>query len=181
VDEGTRWCYRWIMLDNLVHELNMLGGLLGAPDEIRFAHLSPRSVSIDMRFGETECHLSWVDLPGIARYRQELCFYAPAERLTLELPSPFLRSMPSRLFIEEGETDSATSWQREELVSYEEAFKRELIEFSECIRTRRDPRTSGEDGLRDMRVAEAVARAHAATLAGSASRDGASRIEAGVL
>ena len=79
----------------------MLGGLLGAPEEIRFAHLSPRSVSIDMRFGEAECHLSWVDLPGIARYRQELCFYAPAERLTLELPSPFLRSMPSRLFIEE--------------------------------------------------------------------------------
>ena len=42
VDEQTRWCYRWIMLDNLVHELNMLGGLLGEPDEIRFAHLSPQ-------------------------------------------------------------------------------------------------------------------------------------------
>jgi len=39
---------------------------LGEPDEIRFAHLSPRSVTIDMRFGETDCNLSWVDLPGIA-------------------------------------------------------------------------------------------------------------------
>jgi predicted dehydrogenase len=169
------------MLDNLVHELNMLGGLLGAPDEIRFAHLSPRSVSIDMRFGATDCHLSWVDLPGIARYRQELCFYAPAERLTLELPSPFLRSMPTRLFIEEGEIDSASSWQREEILSYEEAFKRELVEFSECIRTGREPRTSGEDGLRDLRVAEAVARTHAAAVAEPARRDGRARIEAGVL
>jgi predicted dehydrogenase len=181
VDDTTRWCYRWIMLDNLVHELNMLGGLLGAPDEIRFAHLSPRSVSIDMRFGATDCHLSWVDLPGIARYRQELCFYAPAERLTLELPSPFLRSMPTRLFIEEGEIDSASSWQREEILSYEEAFKRELVEFSECIRTGREPRTSGEDGLRDLRVAEAVARTHAAAVAEPARRDGRARIEAGVL
>ncbi len=181
VDDATRWCYRWIMLDNLVHELNMLGGLLGAPDEIRFARLSPRSVSIDMRFGEAECHLSWVDLPGIARYRQELCFYAPAERLTLELPSPFLRSMPSRLFIEEGEIDGAASWQREEVVSYEEAFKRELVEFSECIRTGREPRTSGEDGVRDMQVAEAVARAHASGRLGAARRDGASRLEVGVL
>jgi predicted dehydrogenase len=181
VDETTRWCYPWIMLDNLVHELNMLGGLLGAPDEIRFARLSPRSVSIDMRFGETDCHLSWVELPGIARYRQELSIYAPAERLTLELPSPFLRSMPSRLFIEEGEIVNPTSWVREEIVSYEEAFKRELVEFSECMLTGREPRTSGEDGLRDMRVAEAVARTHAASVAGSDRRDGASRLEAGVL
>ncbi len=180
VDEQTRWCYRWIMLDNLVHELNMLGGLLGSPDDIRFAHLSPNCVSIDMRFGRAECHLSWVDLPGIARYRQELCFYAPSQRLTLELPSPFLRSMPSRLVIEGGDVDSARSWEREELVSYEEAFKRELVEFSDCIRTGREPRTSGEDGLRDMRLAEAVARTHAAGASGSARRDGASRIEAGV-
>ncbi len=162
VDDETRWCYRWIMLDNLVHELNMLGGLLGEPDDIRFAHLSRRCVSIDMRFGEADCHLSWVDLPGIARYRQELCFYAPAQRLTLELPSPFLRSMPTRLMIEGGDLDSARSWEREELLSYEEAFKRELVEFSDCIRTGREPRTSGEDGVRDMRVAEAVARTHAA-------------------
>lgn len=184
LDEQTRWCYRWIMLDNLVHELNMLGGLLGAPDEIRFAHLSRRCVSVDMRFGEAECHLSWVDLPGIARYRQEVCFYAPARRLTLELPSPFLRSMPSRLVIEGGEPDTARSWEREELVSYEEAFKRELVEFSECIRSGREPRTSGEDGLRDMRVAEAVARAHAANGAAPATdrqRVGLPRVRAGAV
>jgi predicted dehydrogenase len=161
VDEETRWCYRWILLDNLVHEFNMLGGLLGAPDEIRFAHLSRRSASIDMRFGAAECHLSWVDLPGIARYKQELCFYAPSQRLTLELPSPFLRSMPTRLVVEGGERDAASAWQRDEITSYEEAFKRELVEFSECIRTGRPPRTGAADGLRDMRLAEAVARTHA--------------------
>jgi predicted dehydrogenase len=160
VDEETRWCYRWILLDNLVHELNMLQGLLGSPDQIRFAHLSRRAVVIDVRFGDAECHLSWVDLPGIARYRQELCFYAPAQRLTLELPSPFLRSMPSRLLIEGGDVQTARSWEREEVASYDEAFKRELVEFSECIRTGREPRTSGADGLRDMRLAEAVAHAH---------------------
>lgn len=169
VDEQTRWCYRWILLDNLVHELNMLQGLLGEPDEIRFVHLSPRSVAIEMRFGQAECHLAWVDLPGIARYRQELCFYAPAQRLTLELPSPFLRSMPTRLVIEGGEPGSPHSWEHEELTAYEEAFKRELIEFSECIRTGREPRTSGEDGLRDMRLAEALARSHRDAALGAAA------------
>jgi predicted dehydrogenase len=173
VDEDTRWCYRWLMLDNLVHELNMLGGLLGEPSEIRFAHLSPRSVSVDMRFGSADCHLSWVDLPGIARYRQELCFYSPAQRLTLELPSPFLRSMPTRLLVEGGEPDGPHSWAREELVSFGEAFKRELVEFSESIRGGRPPRTSGLDGLRDMRLAETIAKHHAARVArASPGRDG---------
>jgi predicted dehydrogenase len=173
VDEETRWCYRWIMLDNLVHELNMLGGLLGEPTEIRFAHLSPRCVSVDMRFGTADCHLSWVDLPGIARYRQELSLYAPEQRLTLELPSPFLRSMPTRLLVEGGESGGPHSWAREELVSFGEAFKRELVEFSDCIRKRRAPRTSGHDGLRDMRLAEAIAKTHAARIAAlGAGRDG---------
>lgn len=166
-DEQTRWCYRWILLDNLVHELNMLGGLLGEPDEIRFVHLSARSVGIDMRFGQADCRLAWVDLPGIARYQQELCFYAPAQRLTLELPSPFLRSMPTRLVIEGGEEGTAHSWEREEITSYDEAFKRELVEFSECIRSGREPRTSGADGVRDMRLAETIARSHRAAALGA--------------
>jgi predicted dehydrogenase len=159
-DEETRWCYRWILLDNLVHELNALRGLLGEPTEIRSADLSRRCVSVNLRFGEADCHLSWVDLPGIARYKQEFGFYGPDQRLTLELPSPFLRSMPSKLIVEGGEPGSADSWRREETVSYEEAFKRELIEFSHCIVSGTQPRTSAQDGLADLLVCEAIARAH---------------------
>jgi len=159
-DEETRFCYRWILLDSLVHEFNALRGALGEPSEVVSADLSRRCVSVNLRFGETECHLSWVDLPGIARYRQEFAFYAPDQRLTLELPSPFLRSAPSRLSVEGGQTGTAHSWEREEVVSYDEAFKRELREFADCVRTGREPRTSGADGLADLRVCEAVARAN---------------------
>jgi predicted dehydrogenase len=44
-------------------------------------------------------------------------------------------------------------------VSYEAAFKRELREFADCVRTGREPRTSGADGLADLRLCEAIARA----------------------
>jgi predicted dehydrogenase len=159
VGDETRWCYRWILLDSLVHELNALRGVLGEPTEIRSADLSPRCVSINLRFGEADAHLSWVHLPGIARYKQEFAFYAPDRRVTLELPSPFLRSMPSRLIIEGGEPGSAHSWAQDEVVAYEEAFKRELIEFAECIAAGREPRTSGADGLADIELCEAIARA----------------------
>lgn len=170
-DAETRFCYRWILLDCLVHEFNALRGALGEPSEVVSAQLSRTCVSVNLRFGDTECHLSWVDLPGIARYKQEFAFYAPEQRLTLELPSPFLRSAPSRLVVEGGETGAASSWEREEVVSYDEAFKRELREFADCVRTGREPRTPGVDGLADLRLCEAVARANEGVdvaLAGSA-------------
>jgi predicted dehydrogenase len=161
-DDATRWCYRWILLDNLVHELNVLRGVLGEPTEIRSADLSNRCASVCLRFGEVDCHLSWVDLPGIARYKQEFAFYAPEQRLTLELPSPFLRSMPSKLTLEGGGAGTSDSFKQEEIVSFEEAFKRELIEFAECIITPRPSRTPGNDGLADLLLCEAIARAHQA-------------------
>ena len=170
-DAETRFCYRWILLDCLVHEFNAVRGALGEPSEVVSAHLSRTCVSVNLRFGETECHLSWVDLPGIARYKQEFAFYAPDHRLTLELPSPFLRNAPSRLLVEGGDTGTASSWERQEVVSYDEAFKRELREFADCVRTGREPRTPGADGLADLRLCEAVARANEGVdvaLAGSA-------------
>jgi predicted dehydrogenase len=160
-DDQTRLGYRWILLDTLVHEMNVLQGLLGSPTEISSVSFAPQCVGINMRFGDVDCHLSWVDLPGIARYRQEFAFYSPDERLTLELPSPFLRNMPSRLLVEEGHVGTPHAWLREEVVSYDEAFRRELIEFSECIRSGRQPATSGSDGLRDLVLMESIARAHA--------------------
>jgi predicted dehydrogenase len=159
-DEETRYCYRWMLLDNLVHEFNALRGALGEPERVTFADLSRRVVSVNMTFAGVQCHLSWVDLPGIARYQQEFMFLAPDQRLTLTLPSPFLRNMPSELTIEGGEPGGTHSWSRVEIVSYEEAFKRELIEFHAAIREQRAPRTDGIDGLRDVALCHSVARVH---------------------
>lgn len=98
--------------------------------------------------------LPWVDLPGIARYAQQFAFYAPDRRITLELRSPLLRSMPG------GEPETTHAWESEEVVSFDEAFKRELVEFSACIVSNREARTSGRDWLGDVSVCEALARAH---------------------
>jgi predicted dehydrogenase len=160
VDEETRNTYRWVLLDCLVHELNALRGLLGEPTAVTHASLAMSSVSINMSFEAAPCHLSWVDLPGVAHYRQEFALYAPLRRVTLVLPSPFLRSMPSEVIIEQGEPGGFPASRTVEVNGYEEAFKRELIEFSECIRTGREPRTPGIDGLRDVALCEAIARAH---------------------
>jgi predicted dehydrogenase len=159
-DADARHCYRWMLLDNLVHELNMLRGVLGEPDRVHQARLGRTVCDISLGFGATEVHLSWVDLPGLAHYKQELAFYALDRRLTLTLPSPYLRNMPSQLTVEGGVAGTPHSWRSVEVVSYEEAFKRELVELEAAIRAGRDPRTDVIDGLHDVALCGAIARSH---------------------
>ncbi len=159
VDEQTRWCYRWILLDSLVHELNLLRGALGEPTRVESAGIDRQVVNVSLAFGDVPCHLSWVDLPGIARYAQEFSFYAPDRRVTMLFPSPFLRNMPTELIVEGGVPGTARSWRTREVVSYEEAFKRELVEFHESVTGGREPRTPGLDGLRDVALCAAITRA----------------------
>jgi len=52
------------------------------------------------------------------------------------------------------------AWQTVETVSYEEAFKRELVEFYECIAADREPRTTAADAVRDVALCQALVTAH---------------------
>src|SRR5438132_4952367 len=76
-DEAARRTHQAVLLDSLVHELDLLRGALGEPDRIKYAAVSRRNVTCVLEFGGVECVLAWADLPGIARYHQELAFYAP--------------------------------------------------------------------------------------------------------
>ncbi len=61
--------------------------------------------------------------------------------------------------LEGGEPGTPSAWQREEVRSYEEAFARELVELHACVVEDREPRTTGEDGLRDVALCQAIVRA----------------------
>jgi predicted dehydrogenase len=149
-----------VLLDSLVHEFNAVCGVLGEPDQLDFADISEHGVTVALRFGQTRCVLNWVDLPGIARYEMEFAFYAPEHRLTLSFPSPFLRNAPTMLIREGGESGTPRSWRTEEITSYDESFREELIHFHDCITSGQVPITSGEDALRDIALCQSVIDVH---------------------
>jgi predicted dehydrogenase len=164
VSAVARHSFRWVLLDSLVHELNALRGVLGEPDGVEFADLGEQHVTLVLDFGGIPCTMAWVDLPGVAQYQQELAFFSPERRVRLTFPSPFLRNMPTELTLEAGEPGTSRAWHTVETVSYDEAFKRELIEFHACITEGREPRTSGEDALRDIQLCEQIVAIHEARL-----------------
>jgi predicted dehydrogenase len=160
-DAGPYWAYRVILLDCLVHEFNAVRGLLGEPSELSFAAVTPSTgaLTATLRFGEVQCVLAWVDLPDLAHYAQEFALFSPGRRLALSFPSPFLRNARTSLRSEGGDRGGSGAWEMTEHASYESSFKRELIEFYECVTTHRKPRTDALDAARDLALCEAFIRA----------------------
>src|SRR5438067_9027176 len=159
-DSLSRWAYRNVLLDSLVHELNAMRGVLGEPDSLLFADIRETGLTAVFKYGSAQCVLTWVDLPVIARYEMEFAFYSPERRVTLSFPSPFLRSMPTMLITEEGEADSPRASRTEEVTSYRESFREELVHFYQCVTTGSRPITSGSDSLRDIALCESVVAVH---------------------
>jgi predicted dehydrogenase len=159
-DESLRRAYHSVLLDTLVHELNAVRGLLGEPDRLDYVDLREGSLSVMLRFGELPVAIHWIDLPGIASYKMEFALYAPARRVTLSFPSPFLRSEPALLEIEAGEPGTARSSISREITSYESAFKRELIAFHDAVVRGIPPLTSGADAMRDIALCQAIIKCH---------------------
>jgi len=154
--DDARTTFRTVLLDTLVHEFNLLRGVLGEPTEVRFASLRQATVTVVLDFDGVECVVAWLDLPGIARYEMEASFYDPATRVRLAFPSPYLKNTPARFEVTTGDVAGASSVLSQEIVSYEESFKLELLEFHRAAAAGTEPLTSGLDGLRDVALCEAV-------------------------
>ncbi|QIG47738.1 Gfo/Idh/MocA family oxidoreductase [Nordella sp. HKS 07] len=159
-DALARKAYHLVLLDSMVHEFNVVRGVLGEPDELTFADISETGLTAILRYGKAQCTINWVDLPGIARYQMEFAFYTPTRRLTLSMPSPFLRNAPTLLIDEGGDAASAKSYRNEEIISYNESFKEELLHFHDCVTKGLSPRTSGPDSLRDIALCQSIIKAH---------------------
>jgi predicted dehydrogenase len=148
--------YEGVLLDTMVHEFNLLRGLLGEPTAVTSVSLRESTTTVMLDFSGTDCVVAWLDLPGIARYEMEACFYDPAERVRLAFGSPFLRNSPTVVDIETGMPGGAEAAVSREVVSYEEPFKLELIEFHRAVTGGTEPVTSGVDGLRDIALCQSV-------------------------
>jgi predicted dehydrogenase len=156
--EEIQRVYADVLLDSLVHEVNAVRGLLGEPEAVTSAEtwLGGQGVTAVLRYPEDiRCVLTWVNLPELRHYSQELAFYGPADRVILRLPSPFLRNEPTALIVEGME--NGTAFEKSLTVSYEEAFKRELVHFHTCVVEGRRPRTSGSEARQDLVVLQAIA------------------------
>ncbi|HEY3110441.1 MAG TPA: Gfo/Idh/MocA family oxidoreductase [Chloroflexota bacterium] len=148
-----------VMLSSLCHDVNALRGLIGEPARVVSCEVWQRGgcASTVLAYGdELRVSYSFVYLPNLRSYHEELAFFGASERVRLVFPSPFLRNMPTELFHER--SDDGAAAETRAIVSYEEAFEEELRAFHRNVTERLRPETDVEDSRGDLRVLTEMAK-----------------------
>lgn len=151
-----RQCYGNIVI-SLIHNVYMMYGFLGPPKRLRSAEYWREGMSIHLLVEYSDdlcCSLDWHYLSHLKDYREEYSFYGNRQRVSLQFPSPYFLHFPSPVILQGGEGELA--WEKRILVSYDEAFHRELRAFHENIMQRRSPRTGVVDAVEHMRFLQEI-------------------------
>ena len=82
-------------------------------------------------------------------YKEEYAFFGNSDRVYMTLPSPYLDSFPSPVTVQGG--DGELAWEKKVIVSYDEAFRRELLAFYDNVQGNKTPISSVEDALKHAR------------------------------
>lgn len=129
-----------LMTISLIHQIYMLFGLLGAPERVLHTHIWRGGLSIHSLIAfpdDVRVALDWQYLSHLKDYREEYAFFGNHERLALNFPSPYLRNFPSPITVQGH--DGELAWEKRIIVSYDEAFRRELAAFHSNVQARRQP------------------------------------------
>lgn len=157
-DPGVLTAY-FLMIVSSIHDINVLKGALGQPEAVVNATQWAGGTSFTTTLAypnEVRCNYTWTLVPHLRHYSQTFTFHASAEQVRITFPSPYLRNFPTAVDV--ATMDGSTLQETHLTVSYEEAFKRELIEFADCVATGRTPRTSAAGFRQDLDVITAIAR-----------------------
>lgn len=149
----------FLLIASSIHDICALRGALGQPEAVLSAHLWAGGTSFTATLAyanDVRANYTWTMIPYVRNYAETFAFYGSDGRVRITFPSPYLRNAPTYVDIERmagGELQ-----QTRLTVSYEEAFKRELLEFADCVRTGRPPLTNGAGFRQDLEVLTAIAR-----------------------
>jgi predicted dehydrogenase len=150
----------FVLLTSLIHDINLVRGLIGEPEEVLSAHVwrgGMAQSSLTRFAGDLRVSMTWMSVPGLAHYEERVRCVANDRRVTLVFPSPYLRHAPTMLEVERMEGGSLVV--ERHTVSYEEAFRDELHHFRDAALSDGAATPGVDEAVADARWIEWIARA----------------------
>jgi predicted dehydrogenase len=149
----------FLLIASSIHDINVLRGALGQPERVLSASVWAGGTSFTATLAyprDVRANYTWTMVPYVKNYAETFAFYASDGRVLIRFPSPYLKNAPTLVDLERmnGDELQVTRF----TTSYDEAFKRELIEFDECIRGGHEPRTDARGFRQDLEVLTEIAR-----------------------
>ncbi|MBI5928750.1 MAG: Gfo/Idh/MocA family oxidoreductase [Chloroflexi bacterium] len=142
-----------IIASSMIHQIYTMHGFLGAPLRVLSTDIWRKGLSIHSVVeypNDVRCTFDWHFLAHIKDYREEYAFYGNHDRVLLQMPSPYLKNAPSPVIVQGG--DEELAWEKRVVVSYDEAFRNELLAFYENVRHNRQPATAVPEALQHMEL-----------------------------
>jgi predicted dehydrogenase len=139
------------LLSTLVHDVNVLRGLSGDPEEVLFTdvwHGGEGMVTCLRYASGVRAMISLQYLPDLAHYEETVAYYGKADRVRLVFPSPFFRNVPTPVVVEGME--DGKPYEKTVIASMKEAFKEEMLYFAECVNHGKPPITTPEEARGDV-------------------------------
>jgi predicted dehydrogenase len=143
-----------LMINSLIHDINALRGLIGMPQRVVSTDIWNRGQAFSSvwSYGDgLRAHLTWVLVPNLKDYHEELAFFGANERVRFVFPSPYLRHHPTPV-IEQGGAGELM-WEKRVIVNYEEEFRAELKHFAQVVSAGSEPHTGIDDAEADLALA----------------------------
>jgi predicted dehydrogenase len=153
--DWLNYAYVEVLLGSIIHDINALRGLVGAPEAVLSTEIWARGNAVMSTFrypDDVRGVLTWTFLDDVRNYREDLAFLATDGRVEINFPSPFLKNLPTPVVVETMQDGGYV--RQEHVLNFEEAFKQELLHFHECVTTGVQPLTNAEEGKAD--VAQAI-------------------------
>jgi predicted dehydrogenase len=150
----------FVLLTSLIHDINLVRGLVGEPEEVLSAHVwrgGMAQSSLTRFAGDLRVSMTWISVPGLAHYEERVTCVANDRRVALVFPSPYLRHAPTALAVER--MDGASLVVEQHTVSYEEAFRDELYHFRDTVLSGGPGDPGLDDAVADARWIEWIAHA----------------------
>lgn len=152
--------YETYMLDSLVHDVNLVRGLVDGPVAVRAAMLRPdgAGISAQLRIGSIDWTAVWQLFPDLDQYRQEFGFHAPSRWVTLRNGSPYAQGTPTDVRIERPGPAVVVTVEERVTGSFAWSYELQLRDFHRCVVRGGGPRTGPADGIADVALLQEIAR-----------------------
>ena len=156
-----------LMLGLCSHDVTILRGAFGSPRRIVGTQIEAngRFFTSILDYGDDLSCTFHGGAVALKCFEEELVVWATDRVVKISFPSPFVKNMPTIVEVREqevvpGAEPGTTPYvERRVTASYEEAFKRELHHFYDCVTTGATPLTSGAEAREDTRLMIDIIRA----------------------
>ncbi len=144
-----------------VHDIDILRAAFGEPEQVSYCDIwdNGNMLLAELDYGDQVKAVLEVGYTDQKWFDEELTAYGLEQTITVKFPHPYIKNCPTLIRITENQDGRIE--EKEISVSFDEAFRNELLHFYECVKENKIPDTNIEEGKKDMQLLNDIFQCYA--------------------